>query len=166
MKQTEIKELRERLLKKNDGCCPILEIPLDPSDSALDHAHEASKCSETVEGQIRGTIHKFANTLEGQMRSKYRRSGVAKYISFEDFLFNLHSYLMNSRELYLHPSHQAKPRKLMKSSYNDLKREITKANTYLKKPIKIPDYPKSKKLTKKLKDLYEQFAIYPRYYNQ
>ena len=166
MSQKEIKDLREELLKKNGGRCPILDIPLHPSDAALDHAHEPSETSETQEGQIRGTIHKFANSLEGQMRSKFRRSGVAKYISFEDFLFNLYQYLMNSRELCLHPSHAPRPRKLMKSSYNELKREITKANKYLNKPIKIPEYPKSKRLTKRLKELYEQFKIFPNFYSQ
>ena len=62
--------------------------------------------------------------------------------------------------------HTTKPRKLMKSSYNELKREIDKVNKYMKKPIKIPNYPKSKRLTKRLKELYEQFGIYPRYYSK
>jgi len=166
MSQKEIKDLRELLLKRNKGRCPILDIPLHPTDACLDHAHESSECSETAEGQIRGTIHKFANSLEGQMRSKYRRSGIAKYISFEDFLFNLYTYLMESRELYLHPSHKPRPRKLMKQSFNKLKREITKWNQYAAKPIKMPEYPKSKRLTKKLKELYEKFAIYPEFYSK
>jgi hypothetical protein len=71
---------------------------------------------------------------------------------------------MESREPLLHPSHAPKPRKLMKSSYNELKREIKKANHFLSKPLKMPDYPKSKRLTKRLKELYEQFAIYPKFY--
>ena len=164
MKQSEIKEIREQLLKKNNNQCPILQRPLDPKDSALDHAHQASEYTETQEGQIRGTIHKFANSLEGQFRSKFRRSGVSQYITFEEFLLNLYTYLNEAREPLLHPSHAPKPKKLQKRSYQKLKREITKCNTYMKKPIKIPDYPKSKRLTKRLKELYEQFAIYPEYY--
>jgi hypothetical protein len=166
LKQKDVKQIREELLKKNDGICPILKIPLDPSDAALDHAHQDSEISETVEGQIRSTIHKYANSLEGTMRSRFRRSGVASYIAFEEFLLNLYEYLMEYREPLLHPSHAAKPRKLMKSSYNELCKEIKKLNSFLKKQIKCPDYPKSKRLTKKLAELYDLVKIYPRYYNK
>jgi hypothetical protein len=166
MTQKDIKPIREKLHRKNKGLCPILKIPLLPKDSALDHAHQSSKVSDTVEGQIRSTIHKYANSLEGSMRSKYLRSGVAKYISFEHFLYNLWLYLMEYREPLLHPSHAPKPRKLMKKSYNNLKREIQKYNQYTKKPIKIPFYPKSKRLTKRLKELYEEFGMFPEYYNE
>lgn len=165
LKQKDIKQVREELLKKNNYICPILKIPLDPKDAALDHSHQDSEVSETKEGQIRSTIHKYANSLEGVMRSRYRRSGVSQWISFEEFLLNLYNYLMEYREPMLHPSHAPKPRKLKKSSYNKLVKEIKECNQYLKKPIKIPPYPKSKRLTKRLKELYEQFGIYPEYYS-
>jgi len=168
MKSTDTKEIREHLAKKTNGICPITGLDVSNGDGCLDHAHEASEhpLSETVEGQIRGTIHKYANSLEGQMRSKFRRSGLAQIMCFEDFLLKLHHYLMDFREPLLHPTHAPKKPKLMKSSYNELVREIKNANFYLKKPIKIPDYPKSKRLTKRIKELFEQFKIYPRYYTK
>jgi hypothetical protein len=168
MKQAEIKEIRERLAKKNNYLCPITNLDISNGDAALDHSHQDSThpLSETVEGQVRGTIHRFANSLEGSMRSKFRRSGLASVMSFEEFLLNLYNYLMDYREPLLHPQHAPRPKKLMKSSYNELKREILKANHYLNRPIKIPPYPKSKRLTKRLKELFEQFKIYPRYYTK
>jgi hypothetical protein len=69
LKQKDIKPIREMILKRNNGECPILCHPLKPEDAALDHSHEKSDISETQEGQVRGVIHKFANSLEGQMRS-------------------------------------------------------------------------------------------------
>jgi len=165
LKQKDVKPLREELTKKEGGFCPVSGLDITDGSACLDHSHEDSKFSETIEGQIRGVLHKFANSLEGSWRSKYRRSGLSGYITFEELLLNMYTYLMESRELYLHPSHAQKPRKLMKQSYNKLTKEVKHANGYLKKPIKIPDYPKSRRLTKRLKELYEQFGIYPEYYS-
>jgi len=168
MKYKEIQEVRERLLLENDGVCPILKIILDPKDSCLDHAHQGSEFSKTVDGQVRDTIHKYANSLEGVMRSRFLRSGVANFITFEEFLLNLHLYLMNNRQNLLHPQHSPKPKKLTKRSYNKLIKEIKIVNNYRikqkQKQIKIPMYPKSQKLTKKLKELYFEFKINPEYY--
>jgi len=157
MSQKEIAPLREELLKKNDGVCPLCTTKIDQGNEALDHCHDT--------GQIRNTICKQCNSLEGQMKSKWVRSGVAKKVPFAEYLYNLSQYL--NPDLYLpilHPSCKPGPRKLMKSSYNRLLREVTHCNEYLKRPIKVPDYPKSKRLTKKLKELYEKYGIEPKYY--
>jgi predicted patatin/cPLA2 family phospholipase len=92
--------------------------------------------------------------------------GLMNIIPLDDFLYNLAMYLKAEQLPYIHPSHVQKKPKLMKSSYNKLKREIQQANKYLKKPIKIPPYPKSKRLTKKLKELYERFGIDPEFYTR
>lgn len=164
LKQKDVKEIRECILEKQDGLCAIMGTPLHPSDAALDHAHQDSEYHEMTEGQIRGVLHKFANSLEGSMRAKYRRSGLAQMITFEEFLLGLYNYLMSDGYPLLHPSFEPRPRKLMKQSYNKLKREVAQANKYLKREIKFPPYPKSKRLTKRLKELYEQFGIFPEYY--
>ena len=164
MKQKDVKPLREELIKKEGGKCPVSGLDITNGDACLDHAHEHSQVSETVEGQVRGVLHKYANSLEGAWRSKYRRSGLADFITFEELLLNMYTYLTENRELYLHPSHAPGPRKLMKSSYRELEREVKKANQYLEKPIKMPEYPKSGRCTKKLCELFEKFGIYPRYY--
>jgi len=158
LKQKDIKPLREKLWRENDYCCPICKQELELSDLALDHDHQTTF--------VRNTICKKCNSLEGSLRAKWKRSGLMKIIDFNDFLLSLAEYLSNDQLPYIHPMHTAKPRKLMKSSYNELKREIDNVNKYMKKPIKIPDYPKSKRLTKKLKELYDRFGIYPRYYSK
>ena len=164
MSPKETREIREFLWLKNKKQCPVLDIALESTDCNLDHAHQNSLETETIEGQIRSTIHRFANQLEGQMRSKFIRSGAAKYITFEKFLFNLYMYLMEYREPLLHPSNKPKNAKLMKSSFNELIREMNRCNEYLAKPIKIPTYPKSKRYTKKIKELFESYGIKPKFY--
>jgi gas vesicle protein len=166
MKQEDIKALREQLLKANGYKCRCSGLPLNPEDAALDHAHQSSDYTETQEGQVRGVIHKFVNSIEGQWRSKYLRSGLKDMITFEELLLAMYEYLMTAREPYLHPSANPKPRKLMKSSYNQLKKEIEQVNKHLHKQIKIPPYPKSQRLTKRLKELFEQFDIEPKFYKQ
>jgi len=159
MTQKEIKPLREDLLKKNNGICPLCETDIREGESCLDHCHKS--------GQIRNTLCKRCNSLEGQMKAKWIRSGVAKKVQFEVFLMNLSLYLNPDNYLpIIHPSHAARPRKLMKSSYNTLKREIERYNKFLARPIKIPLYPKSKRLTKRIKELFNQFGLDPRYYSK
>jgi len=158
LKQADIKQVREQLLKVNEFICPICTQPLLPEDAALDHCHQS--------GLIRNTICKKCNSLEGVWRSRMIRLGLKNTISYEQMLLNMHNYLCQPPENLLHPSHLPRPRKLMKSSYNELKREMTRCNKFLKRPMKIPDYPKSKRLTKRLKELYEQFGLIPKYYNQ
>ncbi len=168
LKHKDIKEIREMLCEKVDWICPVSGLDLRNGNATCDHSHEDSTHpnSETVEGQVRGPLHRFANSLEGQMRAKFRRSGLAKEISFEEFLFNLYNYLMDFREPMIHPMSAPKHNKLTKRSYNKLAKEIKQTNEYLTKKIKLPPYPKSKRLTKKLKELYDKFGIYPEYYTK
>ena len=155
----DIKDVRNDQLKEQNYICPICTRKIKPGDETLDHCHDS--------GYVRGVLCKVCNAaIEGGFSGKYIRSGISKTISFEDILKNLLNYLTDYKEIYLHPSHEPRPRKLMKSSYNNLKREIEKANQYLKKPIRVPVYPKSKRLTKKLKELYEQFGMFPLYYSK
>jgi hypothetical protein len=158
LKHKDIRILREQLWKENDWCCPICERPLSKEDLALDHCHDT--------GFIRNTICKRCNSLEGIYKSKWKRSGLMDFIEFSDLLENLAKYLKNEKQPYLHPTAVMKKPKLMKSSYNALVKQINNANKYLEKSIKIPEYPKSKRLTKRLKELYEQFGIEPKYYTK
>ncbi len=167
LKRSEIKHIREILARKTDNKCPISGLDISNGDACCDHAHEDSlhPCSETIEGQVRGVLHKFANVLEGQMRGKFKRSGLAAHMNFEDFLFNLYTYLMDFREPMLHPlAKDNKPKKLMKSSYNTLIREINSCNKFRHKPEKYPAYPKSKKMTKRLQELFVKYEITPKFY--
>ena len=158
LKQKDIKPLRKKLWEQNNKRCPICNSEIPFEETALDHDHDTTL--------IRNCICKRCNSLEGIIKSKWRRMGLKDRIPFEEYVMNLAIYLQNEQLPYIHPMHTAKPRRLMKRSYNKLKREIEKANKYLEKPIKIPSYPKSKRLTKKLKELYEVFGIAPEYYTK
>lgn len=164
LNQKDIQEIRQEILEKQKYTCPILKVEIPVGFACLDHAHEESEFSETKNGQIRGVLHKYANSLEGVFRSRFKRSGVANLITFEEFLLNLHIYLMEHRHPLLHPTNKPRTRKLQKRSYQELKREILEVNKFLNKPIKIPPYPKSGRLTKTLKNLFEQFGLIPMYY--
>jgi len=156
LKRKDIKELRKKLWEDNNHICPICKQEIKFEDTALDHDHDTTL--------IRNCICKKCNSIEGAFKSKWKRMGLMDAIDFKDLLYNLSLYLAAEQLPYIHPMHTTKPKKLMKRSYNKLKREIEKANKYLKKPIKVPPYPKSGRLTKKLKELYECFGIYPEYY--
>ena len=162
MEPKETRDIRESLLKEQDYFCPLCESLIDPKDAALDHCHDT--------GRIRGVLHLRCNSIEGALKSKFKRGGGLRYTDFETYLKNLALYLTKEHHMLLHPSNRPGPKKLMKSSYNHLIREIKHANLYYKsknkKLIKFPDYPKSKKLTKRLAELFEEFALSPVYYNE
>ena len=61
--------------------------------------------------------------------------------------------------IYIHPMDKPKGPLLTKSSYNELVRGVMKDGKY-----KMPEYPKSRKLTKRLAELFEQYGIEPKYY--
>jgi hypothetical protein len=158
MKHKDIKPLREQLWKEQKGICPICECEIPLEDAALDHDHQTTL--------IRGVLCKRCNSLEGVFRSKWKRSGLFERQDFISVLKNLACYLEQEQHPYIHPSHVPKNPKLMKRSYNKLKKEIEGANRYLKNPIKIPPYPKSKRLTKRLKELFDQFGLIPEFYTK
>ena len=54
-------ELRSWRIANCPAVCPILGIPLDPSDAVVDHDHNT--------GHIRGVIHRQANALMGKIEN-------------------------------------------------------------------------------------------------
>ena len=158
LKHKDIKPLREKLWEKNENKCPICKRDIEEGDLALDHDHDTTL--------IRNTICKKCNSYEGVVKSKWKRSGLMSHIPFDELLRNLAEYLIQEQLPLIHPSHTEKKPKLMKSSYNKLEREVKKVNTYLSKKIRMPDFPKSGRMTKRLKELFEQMGIEPRYYTK
>ena len=73
------------------------------------------------------------------------------------WLQNLIKYYNQDLYPYIHPSEAEKPRELSKRNFNKLKKEYK-----LKYPNKKElEYPKSKKITKQLILLYNEFNINP-----
>ena len=159
LKQSEIKPLREKLYKEQDGICPILKQKININDATLDHQHKRKGDPIGIDGGglIRGVIHYLANVIEGKITNTYKRYGLHKFISLPDLLRNLADYLEQENLPYIHPSEKAKEKRLKKTSYNLLKK------TYTGK-AKFPPYPKSGKMTAPLKRLFERFDILPAFY--
>lgn len=158
LKQKDILLLKERWHNEQNQICPILkqEIPLEKM--VIDHQHKlkSEKPDETGKGLCRGAIQFQANVLEGKISNAYKRTGVHKYITLPEFLRNLADYLDHNKiheEKLIHPSEAPKKPKLMKRSYNELKKVCDKT---------LPKYTGN--YTKPLQSLFESYKIVPEFY--
>lgn len=153
LKQKDIPKLREEILQEQNYICPICgEYITSP---ALDHHHK-KKIHGT--GQIRGVLCRNCNVLLGKMENNCTRYEIEqKKLPF--VLVNMSEYLQRKHYPYMHPSESKKISKLKKSSYNKLKKAVNGAQ-------KIPEYPKSKRLTKQLKILFDKYKIIPEFYKR
>ena len=66
LKQKDIKEYRERLLKEQKYICPLCQTRIIKSEATLDHDHET--------GKVRQVLHRSCNQSEGRVLSWARRS--------------------------------------------------------------------------------------------
>ena len=55
----EIKEYREKMVKRQKGICPLCGEELLPEDAALDHCHKT--------GHVRAALHRSCNGAEGRI---------------------------------------------------------------------------------------------------
>jgi len=155
LKQSELKQLRNNILLDQDGRCPICRRQINEYEICLDHEHK-KKVKGT--GQIRGVLCRACNTFLGKMENNCRRYGISR-VRLPNFLSRTADYLREDHKPFIHPSEKEKAPKLMKSSYNSLK-----ANYSGK--AKFPGYPKSGILTVKLKTLFREYGIRPKFYGR
>ena len=156
LKHSEVKHYRKKIKESQNNKCLICERDFtDTIQPTLDHDHETYL--------VRGVLCRSCNAIEGKIKGMMRRYGL-KDIKMSEFLRNMAYYIEKEQYPYIHPMHKPKTKKLMKSSYNDLVREVRKYNETAAKPIKIPDYPKSGRLLKSLEKLYKKFGIIPKFY--
>lgn len=163
MKQKDIRTLKEKLWIQNEKKCPVLnkEIPLHKM--ALDHAHKRNDedYSET-KGVIREALDFRVNAVLGKLENALKRTGLSNEDDFDigDFLRNAADYFDRGAYkdengcMYIHPKEVHKAPKVSKRNYNTLKK------LYNGK-AKFPEYPKSGKLTVKLKELFEIYRVEP-----
>lgn len=170
MKQKDIKPLKEKLWERNYRKCPVLakEIPLDKM--VLDHAHKRNDQEYSpTKGVIRESLDFRVNAVLGKLENALVRTGLANEEGFDivQFLHNSADYfergayvetLENEDTYFVHPNEVPKEKKLMKSSYNKLKK------IYDGK-AKFPDYPKSGKITKGLERLFDKLSLIPEFYS-
>ena len=147
-------ELRERLLKEQDGICLICKRVV--KNPVLDHHHiKRVKGS----GLIRGVICSLCNVFLGKIENNCSRYKIDQD-ELPTMLRSIADYLEKKDLPYLHPSEVPKEPKLKKSSYNRLKKEASQYQKW-----NIP-YPKSGKLTKKLEALFIKYNIEPEFYKE
>jgi hypothetical protein len=175
MKNKDIKALKEKLWLRNNKKCPLLGIEVPLEKMALDHIHKLkSENYSEQKGTVRNAIEFRANGIEGKISNAWKRyfgSDESKHpISLPDFLRNLADYLeegalVEESTYYVHPNEVPKEPKLSKRNYNKLKKLYEKKEfcptrkNQKKKPF--PEFPKSSKITKALKELYEEFQVNP-----
>lgn len=167
LSQKDVLPLKEKLWIKNDKKCPLLQIEVPLEKLTLDHIHKLqSEEPSDQKGTIRNSIEFRANAMEGKITNNWKRyfgADTSKHpISLSNFLRNLADYLdagayCENDTYYIHPSEKPKEPKVSKSNYNKLKKLYTLTN----RKKKFPEYPKSKKLTKPLKTLFEEFGVNP-----
>lgn len=164
LSQNDIVKVRKELLELQDYICPITNINLTLESAVLDHKHRFFKDQELgVDGigLCRGSIHRQINVFEGKISNSYYRLGLHKLdISLPNILRNLADYLEKGPTNYVHPTEIPKEPKLKKSCYNKLIK-VMKDSGYSKK---IPEYPKSQKMTVGLKKLFETYSVEIEYY--
>ena len=166
LKHKALKHLREKWHNEQDGICPILKKAYPIEFFCVDHQHKLinESPSEDGKGLCRGAIHLQANSLEGKISKAYKRLGLHKHIELTDYLRNLADYLESNRihtgELLIHPTEAPKKKKLLKSSWNELKKAILNDNMV---NFYIPEYKdKRGNLSKELEKLFSIYNIIPK----
>ncbi len=153
LKQSDLPEIREKILHKQNGLCPICNCEVN--DPCVDHSH---KKKLNGSGLVRGVLCRNHNTFIAKIENNCIRCNIS-ISELPNILRNIADYLEKKEYPYIHPTEKPKEKKLKKSSYNKLKK------IYDGK-AKLPEYPKSKKLTKKLSKLFKKYNLKPEFYKQ
>ena len=161
LKVNDLKPLRLKWFKEQNGICPILKKIYPVASFCVDHQHKLVNelPDETGKGLCRGAIHFQANALEGKIGNAFKRLGLHKHIELTEYLRNLADYLEDNKihqgEQLIHPSESPRKLRLMKSSYN----ELMKASAGR---CVLPDYKdKRGNLSKPLERLFTEYGTTP-----
>lgn len=155
LKQSELSKLRQEILDEQNGICPLCNKPIPEGCACLDHEH---KRRIRGSGQLRSVLCRNCNTFLGKLENNSRRCNISLK-NLPQVLRRTSKYLLQEHKPFIHPSEREKAPKLQKVSYNILKRKY-------KGRAKFPEYPKSGKLTVRLKQIFEQHGIEPKFYSK
>ena len=151
LKASQVKFVRDALIEKqNNECCLCKQELSIPS---LDHFHSKF---HNGDGKIRGVLCNTCNRFIGAIENNAVRNNI-EFSELPNFLRQMADYASKDHFPIIHPKEVKKEPPVSKRNYNLLKKEYIKSG---KKP-KFPEYPKSKKLTIKLKELFTEFNIEP-----
>ena len=162
LKQADLSTWKKEQYEKQNGICPILGIKIPLEDFVVDHQHrtKAEPVGENGAGMIRGAISRQANSWEGKVVNSFRRYGLHKFgVDICDALDNLSMYLRTYKTNLIHPSEKPKEPKITKTCYNKLVKAVNGKE-------KVPEFPKSGKLTKKLSLLFNKYNVDVHYYKE
>jgi len=96
----DILPLKEKILQKQNGICPIclrdLRL-LESRDRCLDHNHKT--------GHIRAVLCRGCNSMEGKVQRSFVRVGLKNQgVDYEQFLIGLAKYIKIKETKYIHPN--------------------------------------------------------------
>ena len=155
LKGSEVKELREKILKKQGYRCAICGKELTLENSVLDHQHKQRKSDKNGvngDGLVRGVICQEDNLTEGKIwNATGRFQGARTPQDRIDWLRKLIQYYEAGTYPFIHPTEKVPEKSISKRQYNKLKKVCPK----------VPEYPKSTHLTKRLKELFDKYKINP-----
>jgi len=159
LKQSEIKSLRNHILKKQNGKCWI--CGKEPKIATLDHEHK-KKVKGT--GQIRGVLCNNCNVFIARIENNSPRYCISKN-DLPEILRKTANYFEKKQYNFIHPSEKPKPKRLKKTSVT----KLMKLFQYHHPNRKVPpcfnygkqDKKRGKKLNRTLTNLYHQFDLEP-----
>lgn len=119
LKPSEVKPLREKLLKEQGCRCALCGLKCTKREATLDHDHQT--------GLIRGVLHRSCNQSEGRILSWIRRSRSNDPLLFIKNLVNYWEGEYSNNPV--HPNHKTDTQKeilRLKRRMRKLKRESTR----------------------------------------
>ena len=148
LKANQVKFVRDGLLEKQKGVCPIcarsVKLPV------LDHFHTKR---HNGDGKVRGVLCNTCNRMIGVIENNALKNGI-NFSDLPSFLRLCADYASKDHYPYIHPSEVQREPKVSKRNYNQLKKAYDKK-------AKFPEYPASAKLTKRLAELFNEYNISP-----
>jgi len=160
LKSKDIPAIRKQILEEQGYHCPLCGKPLSDKDRiTLDHQHKYRKSDDNIvdgNGLVRGVLCADCNVIEGRLHN-----AMARFMHQPDrsqriqWVKNLAEYYQKDFYPYVHPTEVKKEPMLSKRNFNKLNK------LYKDKYNKVLIYPKSGKMTKQLKPLYEEFNVQP-----
>ena len=155
LKTKDIKTIKQMLLEKQGYRCAICGKELTLENSVLDHQHKQRKSDKNGvngDGLVRGVICQEDNLSEGKIwNATGRFQGARTPQDRIDWLKQLIQYYEAGTYPFIHPTEKVPEKSISKRQYNKLKKVCPK----------VPEYPKSTHLTKRLKELFDKYKINP-----
>lgn len=171
LKTKDIKTIKQMLLEKQGYRCAICGKELTLENSVLDHQHKQRKSDKNGvngDGLVRGVLCQEDNLSEGKIwNSTSRFQGARTPQDRINWLRKLIEYYSKDPYPYIHPTEVKKEKKISKRQFNRLQKAYKEAFLEEQKTRKNPkefkqlEFPKTGKLTKNLRELFEKFEISP-----